>query len=321
MTTTTHEPPPNDGQKADNGMRWIPSGEFTMGSDAFYPEEAPVHRVVVDGFWIDERPVTVAEFRRFVKATGHVTTAERAPEADDFPDADPEALVPGSLVFHATRGPVSLDDVTNWWSYVPGANWRNPEGPGSTVGGRDRHPVTHVSFEDAEAYTRWAGKGLPTEAEWEYAARGGLEGSVFTWGDEFMPRGKVMANTWHGEFPWQRLPAHRHERTSPVGSFPPNGYGLFDMAGNVWEWTADFFSPDHAMTEHACCAPRNPRVTTPTMSYGVGQPGEHIPRKVIKGGSHLCAPNYCLRYRPAARQAETVDTSTGHLGFRCVIRP
>ena len=320
--TTTSAPPPDDPSKASNGMRWIPAGEFSMGSNDFYPEEAPVREVAVDGFWIDERPVTVAEFRRFVKETGHVTTAERAPDPADFPDADPSLLVPGSLVFQPTSGPVSLDDVSNWWAYVPGAEWRHPEGPGSTLGGRDRHPVTHVSFEDVVAYARWVGKDLPSEAEWEYAARGGLQGSVFTWGDEFMPEGKVMANTWHGEFPWQRLPAHTYERTSPVGSFPPNGYGLFDMAGNVWEWTADFFAPGDAMvTEHACCAPRNPRMTTPAMSYGVGQPGEHIPRKVIKGGSHLCAPNYCLRYRPAARQSETVDTSTGHLGFRCVLRP
>jgi formylglycine-generating enzyme len=303
-------------------MRWIAGREFSMGSHDFYPEESPVRRVAVDGFWIDERPVTVTEFRRFVKATGHLTTAERAPSPDEFPDADPDVLVPGSLVFHPTRGPVRLDNVANWWSYVPGAHWRSPEGPGSTVGGRERHPVTHVSFEDAEAYARWVGKDLPSEAEWECAARGGLEGAVFTWGDEFMPKGKVMANTWQGEFPWQRLPVHEHERTSPVGSFPANGYGLFDMAGNVWEWTSDFFTPDHsAMTEHRCCAPRNPRVTTASMSYGIGQAGEHIPRKVLKGGSHLCAPNYCLRYRPAARQSETVDTSTGHIGFRCVLRP
>jgi formylglycine-generating enzyme required for sulfatase activity len=292
-----------------------------MGSEDFYPEERPVRHVEVDGFWIDERPVTVAEFRRFVKATGHVTTAERSPDPDDFPGVDPESLVPGSLVFHPTSGPVPLDDVSRWWSYVPGAQWRHPEGPGSTVGGRERHPVTHITFDDAEAYARWVGKELPTEAEWEYAARGGLDGAVFTWGDEFMPKRKVMANTWHGEFPWRRLPVHKHERTSPVGSFPANGHGLFDMAGNVWEWTADFFTPDHTVaTEHACCAPRNPRVGDPKMSYGVGQPGDHIPRKVIKGGSHLCAPNYCLRYRPAARQSETVDTSTGHIGFRCVAR-
>jgi sulfatase modifying factor 1 len=298
-----------------------------MGSEDFYPEERPVRSVPIDGFWIDEHPVTVAEFRRFVKATDYVTVAERALEPERYPDADPDLLVPGSLVFHPTNGPVDLDDYTNWWSYVPGASFRHPEGPGSTLDGRDRHPITHMAFEDAEAYARWIGKELPTEAEWEYAARGGLDGQVFTWGDEFMPKGKVMANTWHGEFPWQRLPAHRYERTSPVGSFPPNGYGLFDMAGNVWEWTADFFTPHHdgqargIGQEHSCCMPRNPRVTSPGASYAAGQPGERIPRRVTKGGSHLCAPNYCLRYRPAARQGEAVDTSTGHIGFRCVLRP
>jgi formylglycine-generating enzyme required for sulfatase activity len=266
--------------------------------------------------------LTVAEFRRFVRATEHVTVAERPLDASQYPDADPGLLVPGALVFHPTRGPVDLNDFTNWWTYVPGANWRHPEGPGSTLDGRDRHPVTQVAFEDAEAYARWAGKELPTEAEWEYAARGGLDGAVFAWGDAFMPKGKVMANTWHGDFPWRRLPAHRYERTSPVASFPPNGYGLFDMTGNVWEWTADVFRDRHeGASEHPCCAPRNPRVTSSESDDGVAESGERIPRRVTKGGSHLCAPNYCLRYRPAARQGSAVDTSTGHTGFRCVVRP
>jgi formylglycine-generating enzyme required for sulfatase activity len=298
-------------------MRWVPSGEFRMGSEDFYPEERPVRTVALDGFWIDEHPVTVTEFRRFVKATGYVTVAERPLDADALPDADPGLLVPGSLVFHPTRGPVDLDDYTNWWRYTPGAQWRHPEGPGSSLAGRDRHPVTQVAYDDAEAYASWAGKELPSEAEWEYAARGGLEGAAFTWGNDFMPKGKVMANTWHGEFPWQRLPAHRWERTSPVGSFRPNGYGIGDMAGNVWEWTADFFSKDHRSMAHACCVPRNPRVTSP-LTTGPADTDERIPRRVIKGGSHLCAPSYCLRYRPAARQGEAVDTSTGHIGFRCV---
>ena len=301
-------------------MRWIPAGEFRMGSDDFYPEEGPVTQVVLDGFWIDERPVTVTEFRRFVKATGHVTVAERALDPALYAEADPDLLVPGALVFHQTTGPVDLDDYSNWWTYVPGANWRHPEGPDSTLDGRDRHPVTQVAFEDAEAFALWAGKELPTEAEWEYAARGGLDGAVFAWGDEFMPKGKVMANTWHGEFPWQRLPAHRFERTSPVASFSPNGYGLFDMTGNVWEWTADFFRPGHEAAEHPCCAPRNPRVTS-SETDGSGEVADQIPRRVTKGGSHLCAPNYCLRYRPAARQGSAVDTSTGHIGFRCIVRP
>jgi len=303
------------------GMAWVPDGEFQMGSNDFYPEERPVHEVGVDGFWMDEHPVTVAEFRRFVKATGYVTWAERAPDPADYPEADLEILVPGSLVFHRTSGPVDLDDYRNWWSWTPGAQWRYPEGPESTLHGRERHPVTHVSYADAEAYAGWAGKVLPSEAEWEFAARGGLEGKVFVWGDEFAPKGKMMANTWQGEFPWQNLELDGFVGTSPVKTFPPNGYGLYDMAGNVWEWTSDFFTSAHPNEEeHPCCAPRNPRVTSPDQSLYVDEPGAHIPRRVTKGGSHLCAPNYCLRYRPAARQGEAVDTSTAHIGFRCVLR-
>jgi formylglycine-generating enzyme len=282
------------------GMVWLPGGEFAMGSDDFYPEEAPVRRVGVEGFWIDARPVTVAEFRRFVKATGHVTVAERPLDPEDYPEADPDALVPGSLVFQPSRGPVDLRDVRNWWSYVPGARWERPEGPASDTYTRGRHPVTQVAYEDAVAYAAWAGKALPSEAEWEYAARGGLDGAVYSWGDEFAPG---MANTWQGEFPWQRL--NGPAGTTPVGAFPPNGYGLHDMTGNVWEWTRDEPSAN-GTPRRPCCAP--------------SEPGEHIPRRVIKGGSHLCAPNYCLRYRPAARQFEAIDTSTGHIGFRCVKR-
>ena len=300
-------------------MAWIPGGEFLMGSDQFYPEEAPVHRVALDGFWIDEHPVTVAEFRRFVKATGHVSVAEVAPDPAEYPGADPALLVPGSLAFAPTEGPVDLRDFRNWWEWTPGAYWRCPEGPGSNVGGRELHPVVHVAYADALAYARWAGKELPTEAEWEYAARGGLEQNTFAWGDEFAPRGRMMANTWQGEFPWQNLLSDGHAGTSPVGSFPPNGYGLYDTTGNVWEWTSDWFTPQHTgEPSKPCCVPRNPRVDSDTGSYGHG---EAIARKVIKGGSHLCAPNYCLRYRPAARQAEAIDTSTSHIGFRCVVRP
>jgi formylglycine-generating enzyme len=276
------------------GMTWIAGGAFRMGDERFYPEERPVREVRVEGFWIDTTPVTVASFRRFVRATGHVTTAERAPEADAYPDADPKLLVPGSLVFQPSRGPVPLDDHTRWWAYVPGARWERPEGPRSDTYTRARHPVTHVTPEDAEAYAAWAGAALPTEAEWEYAARGGLDGAAFAWGDDDDPG---RANRWVGDFPWRG-----HRGTSPAGSFAPNGYGLFDMTGNVWEWTADPFT---AAGAHACHGP----------------PAGDIPRQVIKGGSHLCAPSYCLRYRPAARQGETVDTSTSHLGFRCVIRP
>jgi sulfatase modifying factor 1 len=213
-------------------------------------------------------------------------------------------------VFKPSSGPVDLSDFRTWWEYVPGAYWKRPRGPGTTINGRDRHPVTHVAYEDAEAYASWAGKELATEAEWELAARGGLDGAVFAWGDEHFPGGKAMANTWQGEFPWQNLELDGFPRTSPVGSFPPNGYGLFDMTGNVWEWTTDWFGlRGDGEPEKPCCAPERSIA-----------PGETIPRKVIKGGSHLCAPNYCLRYRPAARQAEAIDTSTSHIGFRCIVR-
>jgi formylglycine-generating enzyme len=309
---------PKDSARLKN-MAWVPGGKFRMGSEEFYPEERPARHVEVDGFWMDDHPVTVAEFRRFVTATGYVTMAERPLDPAQYPGAHPDLLRPGSLVFFATSGPVDLRDVSQWWRYTPGANWRHPGGPGSTTGGLDRHPVTHVAAEDADAYTAWAGKELPTEAEWEFAARGGLDGAVYTWGDDPFPKGRVMANTWQGEFPWQSLKPRGQRGTSPVRSFPPNGHGLYDMAGNVWEWTSDYFAAQPA--EHACCVPRNPRVTDPAGSLVPGEPGAHIPRRVIKGGSHLCAPNYCLRYRPAARQGEAVDTSTAHLGFRCVVRP
>ena len=288
-------------------MVWVEGGEFLMGSEAFYPEEGPVRQTEVSGFWIDEHAVTASEFRRFVRETGYVTLAERPLDAADYPDADPDLLVPGSLVFRMTSGPVPLNDVSSWWEYVPNAFWKKPGGPGTTINGRDRHPVVQVAYEDAEAYASWSGKALPTEAEWEYAARGGLDGAAFAWGDEHFPNGKPMANTWQGEFPWQNLKADGFEGTSPVGSFPPNGYGLYDMTGNTWEWTSDWFRADRSEEASPCCAP-------PV------RPGERFPRKVIKGGSHLCAPNYCLRYRPAARQGETVDTSTGHIGFRCAVR-
>lgn len=300
-------------------MAWIPGGAFQMGSDDFYPEERPVRRVAVDGFWMDVRPVTVAEFRRFVAATGYVTVAERPLRADDYPEVDPGRLVPGSLVFRSTSGPVDTRDIRQWWAYVPGACWRRPEGPGSNVRRRDRHPVTHVTYEDAEAYAAWAGKVLPTEAEWEFAARGGLDGAVYVWGDEFAPGGRQLANTWQGQFPWQNLLLDGYEGTSPTGAFLANGYGLYDMAGNVWEWTSDYFRFRHpgvvAAESAPCCGPRNPRVAEPGQD-----PTSLIPRKVVKGGSHLCAPNYCLRYRPAARQGEAIDTSTGHIGFRCAVR-
>lgn len=309
----------------EKGMVRVPGGSFRMGSSGFYPEEGPVREVGVDSFQLDRHPVTVSEFRRFVDGSGYVTVAERPLDPADYPEADPALLAPGSLVFHTTPGPVPLNDPSVWWEYVPGANWRSPEGPGSDVAGRARHPVTHVAFEDAQAFARWAGKELPSEAEWEYAARGGLDAAVFAWGDEMLPDGKPRANFWQGDFPWRNTGANGWRGTSAVGSFPPNGYGLYDVTGNVWEWTVDFYSPRGAGVtskpgERACCVPRNPRIDSPELSFDVGNPGAHIPRRVIKGGSHLCAPSYCMRYRPAARQGEAIDTSTSHIGFRCIRR-
>lgn len=302
-------------------MVWIPGGTFLMGSDNFYPEESPVHRVAVDGFWMDEQQVTNAEFRRFAQETGYVTLAERPPNPSDYPGIDPTLLVPGSLVFQRPSRRVSLNDYRLWWAYLPGACWKHPEGPTSTLNGRERHPVVHIAYADAEAYAAWAGKQLPTEAEWEFAARGGLDGAAFVWGDEFAPKGRMMANTWQGEFPWQNLATDGYEGTSPVRTFPPNGYGLYDMAGNVWEWTSDFFTPRHPNEViKSCCIPRNPRVEAAEQSLVGNLPGIDIPRKVLKGGSHLCAPNYCLRYRPAARQGEMVDSAASHIGFRCIVR-
>ncbi|GJD99856.1 Formylglycine-generating enzyme [Methylobacterium isbiliense] len=303
-------------------MALVPAGMFRMGSDRHYPEEAPAHRVGVDGFWIDRTPVTNAQFRAFVRATGHVTVAERKPCAADYPGALPHLLEAGSLVFKSPKEPVDLRDFGAWWRFRLGASWRRPLGPGSSIAGLDEHPVVHVAYADAEAYAAWAGKALPTEAEWEFAARGGLDGAEFAWGDELTPGGRHMANTWQGAFPHQNLAADGYERTSPVTAFPPNGYGLHDMIGNVWEWTSDFFAPRHpADAPKACCIPRNPRGGREDGSYDPAQPAIRIPRRVIKGGSHLCAPNYCRRYRPAARHPHPVDTSTSHLGFRCVVRP
>ena len=302
----------------------IPAGCFRMCSAAFYAEEAPVREVEVGDFAIDRGPVTVEQFARFVDETGYRTVAERPLDSADYPDAEPSLLVEGSAVFQPTRGPVSLDDPGRWWAYVPGANWRHPWGPNSDNSKRQDHPVTHVAYEDAEAFATWAGKALPTEAEWEYAARGGLEGSTFAWGDDHHPGGEVMANTWQGDFPWRNTGAKGWRGTSPVGLFPANGYGLYDMTGNVWEWTSDYYSARGAGSEKSespCCTlPRNPRIETPEASDDLERPGAHIPRRVIKGGSHLCAPTYCLRYRPAARQAQAIDTSTSHIGIRCILR-
>jgi formylglycine-generating enzyme required for sulfatase activity len=290
-----------------------------MGSDRHYPEEAPSHFARVDGFWIDRTPVTNREFRRFVEGTGHVTLAEIPPDPNDYPGALPEMLQPASLVFTPPGRPVDLRVVENWWVFLRDADWRRPLGPGSSIEALDDHPVVHVAYKDAEAYAAWAGKELPTEAEWEFAARGGLEAAEFAWGDEFTPGGCLMANTWQGEFPNENLKVDGYERTSPVEAFPPNGFGIHDMIGNVWEWTRDWFSGKHvADAQKPCCAAKNPRGAAEESSYDPRQPRIRIARKVLKGGSHLCAPNYCRRYRPAARHAHPVDTSTSHIGFRCV---
>src|SRR5690242_19428518 len=299
----------------------IPGGTFRMGSDRHYSEEAPAHRVTVDAFWIDATPVTNAQFRAFVKATGYVTWAEIPPDPKDYPGALPHMLKAGGLVFTPPSKAVDLGDWSQWWRFTFGACWRRPYGSGSHIGGLDDHPVVQIAYKDAEAYAVWAGKALPTEAEWERAARGGIEDAEFAWGDEFMPGGRHMANTWQGEFPHENLRSDGWARTSPVRAFPPNGYGIYDMIGNVWEWTADWFSDRHtADAPKACCVPENPRGSPMESSYDPRLPMIKIPRKVLKVGSHLCAPNYCRRYRPAARHAEAVDTSTSHVGFRCIIR-
>lgn len=306
---------------AEGDMAWIAGGTFRMGSDRHYPEEAPSHRVSVDGFWIDKTPVTNGQFKAFVNATGRVTTAQIVPNPEDYPGALSEMIYAGSLVFSRPQRLEDPRDWSQWWSFMKGANWRRPYGPKSNIKGLDDHPVVHVSYGDAIAYANWAGKDLPTEAEWEYAARGGLEGEDYPWGSHFAPEGKHMANTWQGIFPVENRCEDGYERTSPVTAFPANPFGLHDMIGNVWEWTSDWWSNRHTSDEpKACCIPKNPRGGPESASHDPSQPRIEIPRKVLKGGSHLCAPNYCRRYRPAARHAEPIDTSTSHVGFRCVIR-
>lgn len=304
----------------DANMVWIAGGTFRMGSDKHYPEEAPAHSATVESFWMDKYEITNQQFDNFVRATEHVTLAERAPNPEDYPGAKPELLQPASVVFRKPAHPVDLRNHYNWWSYVPGANWRHPEGPSSSIQHRMQHPVVHVAYEDAEAYAKWVGKELPTEAEWEFAARGGLDGAAYAWGEEFNPNGRQMANTWQGEFPWQNALTDGYETSAPVGQFPPNNYGLFDMIGNVWEWTSDWYAAHHPAPK-PCCGSANPRGGLLEESYDPQLPGIRIPRKVIKGGSFLCAPNYCRRYRPAARMAQPIDTSTCHVGLRLIVRP
>jgi formylglycine-generating enzyme len=304
------------------GMVWVPGGTFAMGSDDHYPEEAPAHAVAVGGFWIDRCTVTNDDFARFVRATGHVTVAERAHDAADYPGARPDLLVAASSVFRRPGQRMDLGNAYNWWFWVPGADWRHPRGPQSSIKALGDHPVVHVAWDDVVAYAAWAGKDLPSEAEWERAARGGLEGAEYAWGDELTPGGRHVANVWQGEFPLHNEVLDGWEYTAPAKSFPPNGYGLFQVCGNVWEWTADWYQ-DHAagpVADHPCCTVADPRGGTREASLDGGDPAA-VPRRVIKGGSHLCAPNYCRRYRPAARMAQAVDTSTSHLGFRCIVRP
>ncbi|MFP3465847.1 formylglycine-generating enzyme family protein [Leifsonia sp. SIMBA_070] len=285
----------------------IHGGVFRMGSDRFYPEEGPVHEVAVEPFELDATPVTVAQFAAFVDATGYVTTAERPLSEEQFPELPEEERAPGSMVFTMTRGPVDLRDWRQWWRWVPGADWRHPSGPGSSVDERADHPVVQVSFEDAASYAHWAGKRLPTEAEWEFAARGGLDQATFSWGDED-DAAEPLANHWQGRFPYEKA---GWGGTSPVGSYPANAFGLVDMTGNVWEWTSSFFTPRHLPAGRGSVdAGARPLLFA-------SDPAADPPRRALKGGSHLCSPDYCLRYRPAARSPQTEDTSMTHIGFRC----
>jgi formylglycine-generating enzyme required for sulfatase activity len=297
-------------------MIWVPGGEFWMGSsEPSFGDSRPWHETYVDGFWMDKTEVTNAEFARFVKATGYITVAERKPRAEDFPTAPPENLVAGSVVFTPPDHPVALNDHFQWWSYVKGANWRHPEGPLSSIKGKENHPAVHIAYEDALAYCKWAGKRLPTEAEYEFAERGGLDRKPYAWGDEFRPNGKFMANTFQGHFPDKNTGEDGYITTAPVASFPPNGYGLYDLSGNVWEWTSDWYRADYYKTlaDHSGIA-RNPQ--GPSDSFDPGEPG--VAKKVHRGGSFLCTDQYCSRYMVGGRGKGEPDTGTNHLGFRCV---
>ncbi len=298
----------------------LPGGVFRMGCDRFYPEERPERRIRVPPFQMDKYPVTNRDFALFVEATGYRTIAEIAPDPADYPGLRPDMAHAGSLVFERTAGPVPLSDPARWWIFRAGADWRHPTGPSSTVNGLMDHPVVHIAHADAQAYARWVGKTLPTEAEWEYAARGGLEGTDYGWGEELSPEGAIMANYWRGNFPYSNLRDDGGYRTTPVTAFPANGYGLHDMIGNVWEWTDDWWSESTVHAAGPCCVADDPRGGSLRESLDPEMPNISIGRKVIKGGSHLCAPNYCQRYRPAARAAQMVDSTTSHIGFRCILR-
>ena len=290
-------------------MVWVPGGKFTMGGADGQPDELPLHDVKVRGFWMDRTEVTNGQFARFVEATGYVTTAEKKPDAKDFPGGPEEKLVPGSVCFVPPPNVVSLNDHMQWWQYVAGANWRHPTGPDSDIKGMEQHPVVHVSWFDAVAYAKWAGKRLPTEAEWEYASRGGLDRAPFIWGAEKNPKGAWMTNIWQGQFPNENTKQDGYVYSSPVSSFPPNGYGLFDMAGNVWEWVSDWYTPDY----YAVSPRDNPQ--GPEKSFDPAEPG--VEKRVGRGGSFLCSDMYCRGYRPSARQKTSPDTGLQHTGFRC----
>lgn len=320
----TGKPPSN----APSGMVWIPGGTFSMGSSgigdgksccspATVIDALPVHRVYVDGFWMDQTDVTNAEFEKFVKATGYITIAERVPTKEEFPTAPPENLVAGSVVFTPTPGPVPLDDHFQWWRYVNGANWRHPTGPESTIKGHENDPVVQIAYDDALAFAKWAGKRLPTEAEWEFAQRGGLSGKLYAWGDEFKPHGKFMANTFQGLFPVKDTGEDGFAGISPVKSFPPNGYRLFDMAGNVWQWCSDWYRADTYAVDAKNALTRNPK--GPDSSFDPSEPG--IAKRVQRGGSFLCTDQYCTRYMAGTRGKGETDTGTNHTGFRCVLSP
>jgi sulfatase modifying factor 1 len=315
LVSTNNTPAP---ATAPDGMVWIPGGTFWMGcDDCDMPDTEPVHLVLVDGFWMDRTPVTNAEFAQFVKATGYLTVAERKPDPKDYPGVDPSKLVAGSAVFTPPANDVALDDITQWWGYVPGANWKRPEGPDTTIAGREEHPVVHIAWGDAMAYAKWAGKRLPTEAEFEFAARGGLDRNRYAWGNDLKPGGAWAANIWQGRFPSNNFGEDGYVRTSPVTAFPANGFGLYDVGGNVWQWCADWYRPDYFATLAASGVARNPQ--GPPDSYDPQEPG--IPKRVQKSGSFLCSDRYCSRYLVGSRGRGAVDSGGSNTGFRCVGAP
>ncbi len=323
-TNANTTPPPSP---APDGMVWIPGGEFSMGAVDPLGKDAnvvgmqatedsrPIHRVYVDGFWMDETEVTNQQFAAFVKATGYVTIAEKTPRAEDYPGAPPENLVAGSVIFSPPDHAVPLDNHFQWWAYSRGANWRHPDGPESNLKGREKHPVLHVAYEDVEAYAKWAGKRIPTEAEWEFAARGGLAGQIYPWGNQFMKDGQWMANTHQGHFPQEDTKSDAFRSAAPVAQYPPNGYGLYDVAGNVWEWTSDWYRPDYYTDlGKSGGVARNP--LGPAESFDPGEPG--VAKRVHRGGSFLCTEQYCSRYMVGTRGKGEPMTGTNHLGFRLV---